>query len=71
MQDGVCRVASPVILFNKLRDISSKPFKFPSRLTPEFEDLLNNMLQFDPNKRFSWNQVFEHKVRKIKESRFI
>lgn len=54
-------MASPVILFNKLKEI--KAIKFPYRLIPEFEDLLNNMLQFDPTKRFSWNQVFEHKVR--------
>lgn len=53
------------MLFNRIKEISNKPLKIHFPISKEFEALLTGMLQFDVNKRYNWEQVFQHDVWKI------
>jgi serine/threonine-protein kinase 11 len=47
-------------LYKLLENIGKEQWEAPDWLEPTFSDLLSNMLQFDPDKRFSLTQIRSH-----------
>ena len=52
----------PAQMIHNMRNLSGANLKMLKKVSPEVEDLLKNLLQFDPKNRISWENFFKHPV---------
>jgi len=50
---------SPIEL---LKNIKKYPLKFSSSTSPQISSFLTGCLQFEENKRLSWDEIYKHKL---------
>mgnify|MGYP003588373125 CR=1 FL=1 len=56
-----------------LKNIRKNPFKLPdnAKVSPEVEDVLMRMMKYDPKERLQWEELFDHPIHRIQESRIL
>ena len=53
-------IAKPKKMLEKMEKLGGKNLAFPSPASPEFQDLLKGLLEFDPEKRLKLGECFSH-----------
>lgn len=43
-----------------LKNIRTQPLKFPANVPKDVQDVLTGCLQFDEDKRMSWDEIYRH-----------
>lgn len=53
-------ITKPKNMLEKMEKLGGKNLAFPSPASPEFQDLLKGLLEFDPKKRLKLSECFSH-----------